>query len=152
MLHKLIATYFFAGYLPKAPGTWGSLFALPLVWFLHKLNLTYYVATLLLITSVGIWASYKTSSELGKEDPDEVVIDEVAGILVTFLFVKPTFLSLLLGFILFRLVDITKPFPIKKIEKIPYGVGIMVDDLLAGVYAGLILVLLNKYFLPLMGR
>jgi len=152
MLHKLIATYFFVGYLPKAPGTWGSLFALPLAWFLNKLNLTYYVAILLFITSVGIWASYKTASELGNEDPDEVVIDEVAGILVTFLFVKPTFLSLLLGFILFRLVDITKPFPIKKIEKIPYGVGIMVDDLLAGVYTGLILVLLNKYFLPLMGR
>jgi phosphatidylglycerophosphatase A len=152
MLHKLIATYFFVGYLPKAPGTWGSFFALPLVWILYRLGLPYYVATLIFITLVGIWASYKTSIELNNTDPDEVVIDEVAGILVTFLFVKPTLLNLLLGFFLFRLIDITKPFPIKQFEKIPYGVGIMVDDLLAGVYAGLILLVLDKYFLPLLGK
>jgi len=143
MLHKLIATYFFIGYLPKAPGTWGSLFALPLVWILYKLGIIYLVAALVLITSVGIWASHKTSIELKSEDPDEVVIDEVAGILVTFLFVKPLPVNLFLGFLLFRLIDITKPFPIKFFEKLPYGIGIMVDDIIAGLYSGAILFLLN---------
>jgi len=143
MLHKLIATYFFIGYLPKAPGTWGSLFALPLVWILYKLGIIYLVAALVLITLVGIWASHKTSIELKSEDPDEVVIDEVAGILVTFLFVKPLPVNLFLGFLLFRLIDITKPFPIKFFEKLPYGIGIMVDDIIAGLYSGAILFLLN---------
>ncbi|RTZ60190.1 MAG: phosphatidylglycerophosphatase A [Gammaproteobacteria bacterium] len=143
---KLVATYLYVGSLPKMPGTWGSIFALPLAWFLYKLGTTTYWVGLLIVTLLGIWASGVYSKSVGNEDPDEVVIDEVAGILTVFLFVKPTPLSLVLGLILFRVIDILKPPPVNWLEKIPYGVGIMIDDLLAGVLAGVILFTVGRFF------
>ncbi len=145
MLHRLISTYLFVGYLPKAPGTWGSLLSIPLIWFLYKLGFPYYLGFYLILFPLAVWASYKTALELNNPDPDEVVIDEVLGMMTVYFFVPPTPLNMVLGFILFRLIDITKPFPIKVFEKIPYGVGIIVDDILAGVYTGLILWLLNQF-------
>ena len=143
---KFISTYFYVGLLPKMPGTWGSIFALPLAWVLYKLGSTTYWVAFLLITLLGVWSSKVYSESVGKEDPDEVVIDEVAGILTVFLLVKPTPLNLLLGLTLFRLIDITKPPPINYFERIPHGVGIMVDDILAGLLTGLILFAFNKFF------
>ena len=145
-LARCIATYCYIGLLPKMPGTWGSIFALPLAWVLYKLgNIPYWVA-FISITLIGIWASKVYSERVKKEDPDEVVIDEVAGILTVFLFVKPTPLMLVLGLVLFRVIDILKPPPIGWFEKLPHGVGIMVDDLLAGVLTGLILLFVEKFF------
>jgi phosphatidylglycerophosphatase A len=138
-LSKFFATYLFVGLLPKAPGTWGSFFALPLAWLLYKLGTFWYIVLYDLITALGIVSSYIYSKGVGKEDPDEVVIDEVAGILTVFLIVEPSALNLFLGFLLFRLLDITKPFPINRLEKLPYGVGIMVDDIAAGFLTGLLL-------------
>jgi len=136
---KVIATYLFSGYLPKAPGTWGTFLALPLVWVLYKLGEPFYVVSLILITFFGVLASDIYSRLSGKEDPDEVVIDEVAGVLVLFLFVKPTFVNLILGAILFRFIDILKPPPVNWFEKLGGGLGIMADDLVAGLIAGIIL-------------
>ena len=136
---KVIATYLFSGYLPKAPGTWGTFLALPLVWVLYKLGEPFYVVSLILITFFGVLASDIYSRLSGKKDPDEVVIDEVAGVLVLFLFVKPTFVNLILGAILFRFIDILKPPPVNWFEKLGGGLGIMADDLVAGLIAGIIL-------------
>ncbi|HID79437.1 MAG TPA: phosphatidylglycerophosphatase A [Aquifex aeolicus] len=143
---KLVATYLYVGLLPKMPGTWGSIFALPLAWFLYQWGITTYLVGLATVTLLGIWASEIYSKSVGNEDPDEVVIDEVAGILTVFLFIKPTPLSWVLGLILFRVVDILKPPPINWVEKIPYGVGIMADDLLAGVLVGVILFAVERIF------
>lgn len=138
-LASLIATYFYIGRLPKMPGTWGSLFALPLAWALYQLGTVPYLLGFLTVSLLGVWASKVYSQRVGKEDPDEVVIDEVAGILAVYLFVKPTPLMLLLGGLLFRVIDITKPPPVNYLERLPHGVGIMADDIAAGVLTGLIL-------------
>ena len=143
---RCIATYCYIGLLPKMPGTWGSIFAIPLAWVLYKLgNVPYWVA-FISVTLIGVWSSKVYSERVGKEDPDEVVIDEVAGILTVFLFVKPTPLMLVLGLVLFRFIDILKPPPIGWFEKIPHGVGIMVDDLLAGVLTGVILLSFERFY------
>ena len=136
---KFIATYLYIGLLPKMPGTWGSIFALPLAWLLYKMGNIPYWVTFIGLTLLGTWACKVYSERVGKEDPDEVVIDEVVGILAVFLFVKPTPLNLLLGLLLFRVIDILKPPPINYLERIPHGIGIMADDLLAGVLTGVIL-------------
>lgn len=144
---KLFSTYFYTGLLPKMPGTWGSLFALPLAWFLYNLGITTYLLSYLFVTLLGVWSSKIYSEAVGNEDPDEVVIDEVAGILTVFFLVKPSPLNLILALLLFRLIDITKPPPINYVEKIPHGIGIMADDILAGLLTGFLLLLVNR-FLP----
>ena len=145
-LAKCLATYCYIGLLPKMPGTWGSIFAIPLAWFLYQLGKIPYVVAFILLTLLGIWASKVYSERVGNEDPDEVVIDEVAGILSVFFFVKPDPLTLFLSLILFRIIDIFKPPPIGILEKIPYGVGIMVDDILAGILTGILLLLLERFY------
>jgi phosphatidylglycerophosphatase A len=96
-----------------------------------------------LISLTGVLASASISKNTGIKDPSYVVIDEVAGQLVTFLFLPVSALNLILGTIAFRLFDIWKPFPIRKLESLEDGVGVMADDLLAGVYANLVLQLIN---------
>ena len=145
-LAKCLATYCYIGLLPKMPGTWGSIFAIPLAWFLYQLGKIPYVVAFILLTLLGIWASKVYSERVGNEDPDEVVIDEVAGILSVFFFVKPDPLTLFLSLILFRIIDIFKPPPIGILEKIPHGVGIMVDDILAGILTGILLLLLERFY------
>ncbi len=86
-------------------------------------------------TGVAIWASDRTSKLLGKDDPEEVVIDEVAGLLLTTFLLPASWSAICLGFILFRAFDIIKPFPAGQSEKLPGGLGIVMDDLVAGVYA-----------------
>ena len=128
------------------PGTWGSLFALPLAWALYQMGTIPYLFGFLTVSLLGVWASKVYSERVGKEDPDEVVIDEVAGILAVYLFVKPTPLMLLLGGLLFRVIDITKPPPVNYLERLPHGVGIMADDIAAGLLTGLILYALQRIF------
>ena len=145
-LAKCFATYCYIGLLPKMPGTWGSIFAIPLAWTLYQLGKIPYAVAFILVTLLGIWASKVYSESVGNEDPDEVVIDEVAGILTVFFFVKPDPITLFLSLILFRVIDIFKPPPIGLFEKIPHGVGIMVDDILAGVLTGVILLSLERFY------
>jgi phosphatidylglycerophosphatase A len=147
---KCFASYCYIGFLPKAPGTWGSLFALPLAYILYKLGLVPYIVAYLVITLLGIWSSKVYSERVNKEDPDEVVIDEVAGILTAFFFVKPTLYSLVLALILFRFFDILKPPPVNWLERLPHGIGIMLDDIAAGVLTGITLLIISKIF-PIVG-
>lgn len=146
----LLATWFGTGLLPWAPGSWGSLVALPLAWII----VTYAGASGLLIAAlmvfaVGCWAAGRVEQASGVKDPSFAVIDEVAGQWLTLTVVPLDPLFYLAGFLLFRLFDIFKPFPIRHIERnVPGGLGIMADDVAAALYAALVL-LIGEHLLAL---
>ena len=142
----LIATWFGSGLLPKAPGTWGSLAALPFAWVIQAFGGQLALAIAALIAfAVGLWASERMAGDLGIKDPGAVVIDEVAGQWLALAFVPLTIWSYLAGFVLFRLADITKPWPVSLVDRrLGGGLGIMLDDMIAGAYAGLALLIGSK--------
>ena len=134
----LLSTWFGCGFFKPAPGTSGSLAALPFAWLLTELGgyQALVIATLTLI-AIGVWASNVYSQELLEEDPPQEVIDEVAGQLLTLLVGPPTLIHYLFGFVLFRIADIVKPWPVSWVDQnIKGGLGIMLDDILAASYAG----------------
>lgn len=137
-LARWVATGFGSGYSPIAPGTAGSAVGLLLYWPLARLPLAAQVAATLLVFSAGVAAASHLASRLGVEDPGVVVVDEVVGMWVTMLFLPLTPLSALIGFFAFRAMDILKPFPARQLEHLHGGWGIMADDLMAGVYANLL--------------
>jgi phosphatidylglycerophosphatase A len=136
----LVATFFGIGHLRPGPGTWGSATTVVLWWLLaHKITLSWqpWAAALLALVAIltGIPAATRVARASGRKDPQFVVIDEVAGQLVTLIAVPVAWQSLLLGFILFRAFDIVKPPPVRQLERLPEGMGIVVDDVGAGLYA-----------------
>ncbi|HUW97231.1 MAG TPA: phosphatidylglycerophosphatase A [Acidiferrobacter sp.] len=134
-----LATGFGVGRFPKAPGTAGSLLGLVLWWPVMGLGWPGYSLLLVVALGVGVVASGRAAIELGLTDPPMVVWDEVVGMGVALLAVPHGLLVVLAAFGLFRLFDITKPYPIKRLERLPGGYGIMLDDVLAGVYANVCL-------------
>ena len=126
----VLSSWFCVGLIPIASGTFGTLAAIPLI-FVPNFFGPFFGSL--------FWASDLGQKFLGKKDPSEIVIDEVAGFLVTMFLLPLSWLSLFLGFILFRIFDIIKPFPIRRLEKIKGGAGIVLDDLLAGIYAHIVL-------------
>jgi len=132
----VLSMWFGAGLLPGMPGTFGTLGAVPLYFILVELSLWQKTAALAIITGGSIWASWRAQCILRRGDAKEIVIDEVAGFLLATIFFPFTWLTLAAGFCLFRFFDVLKPPPIKKIERITAaGLGIVLDDLAAGVYA-----------------
>lgn len=136
-----IATAGGAGYFPIAPGTAGSLVGVAVVWGLGRLPLgtTAAMAVLAVASAVifvlGVWAAGEAEEFFGRTDPGQVVVDEVAGQMITLLLIPhATWIWLAGGFLLFRAFDIVKPFPARQAERIPRGWGIMVDDVVAGLY------------------
>ena len=128
------------GLAPFAPGTFGSLLGLPLWWFCWDLGTPVYLAICLAVFLVGIPICGESARRLGVHDHGGIVWDEVAGMMLTMTFVEPSLLAALLGFGLFRLMDITKPWPIRDIDhRLEGGLGIMLDDVLAALYAALAL-------------
>ena len=180
-LSFLLATWFGLGYLPKAPGTWGSLAGLVLIWALALLTsvagspkadfhvedwyfvVRFHVLPLfgIFVAALGVIVSSRVAAYSGTKDPQHIVVDEVSGQMLTLVlggiyatgsstgtsiytsgwsfYLDVPWKFLLAGFILFRLFDIWKPFPIRKLEKLPGGWGIMADDWLAGIYAAILL-------------
>jgi len=142
-MHKLImiiATGLYSGYLPKAPGTWGSLVGLLLFFLLHSLSLPVYLAVTAGLFVVGSFAAGEAEKILDNRDPGVVVIDEIVGIMITMIAVPATPLTMALGFILFRIFDVLKPFPVNFFDqKFHGGLGIMLDDVMAGIYSLIIL-------------
>jgi len=135
-LALLTATFFFTGYAPVAPGTFGSAAGVLLFLLLRLAGVDAQlpvVATGLAL--VGVWAAAVTARSVGRSDPGIVVIDEVVGMLVTVAWLPLSALGLVAAFFLFRVFDIIKPFPAAQSEALPGGWGIMADDVLAGVYA-----------------
>ncbi|HEY6078044.1 MAG TPA: phosphatidylglycerophosphatase A [Polyangiaceae bacterium] len=135
---RLLATWFGCGLSPVAPGTVGSLGAVPLHFALVALGPLPHAAAIAGLSLAGIWASNRVAQAEGVEDPQKVVIDEVCGTLIAMGMVSGAGLGIrLLALGLFRVLDITKPGPIDSVQRLePAGVGIMADDLLAGVVAG----------------
>ena len=147
---RMIATVGFLGYSPVAPGTMGSL-AAALVFFLlpSYLSVWPFALGLLLLLVISVWAAHQMaapkSAAAGKIDPQEVVIDEVMGMAVTLAFVPLDLKIIGLGFLLFRLFDVTKPFPARRMEKLPGGWGIVMDDVVAGIYANVVLRIILRF-------
>ena len=139
-LLMFIATGAGSGYLPKAPGTWGTLVGLLLWWPLAGLSLTAYLATVAVLFIVGVACAGAAEKILDRGDPGVVVIDEIVGVLIALAAVPLHPAAALAGFALFRLFDIAKPFPVGWVDRhLHGGLGIMLDDVAAGLYALLVL-------------
>ena len=139
-LFLFIATGAGSGYLPKAPGTWGTLVGLLLWWPLAGLSLTAYLATVAVLFIVGVASAGAAEKILDRGDPGVVVIDEIVGVLIALAAVPLHPVAALAGFALFRLFDIAKPFPVGWLDRhLHGGLGIMLDDVAAGLYALLVL-------------
>ena len=127
----MLATAFGAGYAPVASGTVGSFVTVVAIWLLPVTPQRILVA-LIAVTVVGVWAGSRVERVLGRKDPGIIVIDEVAGMLLSVILLPPTIPALVTAFLLFRLFDIWKPFPARESQVLTGGVGVMVDDLIAG--------------------
>ena len=146
----LLATWFGAGLLPKAPGSWGSLAALPFAWGLAWLGgPTLLLTAAVLVFVLGLWASARYSEAVGIHDAGPIVIDEVAAQWLTLAFAPLEPLAYLLGFVLFRVADVAKPWPANWVDRrVGGGLGIMLDDVVAAIYAGGALMLLLAWLEP----
>ena len=145
LLHPVdfLALGFGSGLLPVAPGTAGTVAAIPVYLLLQPLAAPYYAAVVALLALAGIAICGRTASRLGVHDHPGIVWDEIVGYLVTMAFAPSGWLWILLGFVLFRLFDIIKPWPIWWFDRrVGGGLGIMLDDLLAGVFSASLLQLL----------
>lgn len=132
----LLAFGFGSGIGPKAPGTWGTLAAVPLFLLCQDLPLLAYIGGIVVATLVGVWLCEVTARDLGVHDHPGIVWDEFVGYLITMIAAPSGWLWLVIGFVLFRLFDIIKPWPIHVIDKgVDGGLGIMLDDVLAGLMA-----------------
>ena len=136
---KLVATGLGSGYSPVAPGTAGSLVGLLLFLPLAGRALWIQLAAVVAVTILGGLAGGRLATTLGAKDPGVVVVDEVAGQWITFLALPMTPVIAVAGFLLFRVMDIVKPWPARALERLPGGLGIMADDVAAGIYAHLLL-------------
>lgn len=142
-----IAFGFGSGLMPKAPGTWGTLAAIPLYLLLMKTPWFIYLALTLFAFVLGVWVSDKVSSDLGVHDYKGIVWDEVVGYWLTMFLAPQGFLWIVLGFVLFRIFDIWKPQPIGYVDKkVHGGLGIMLDDVLAAIPSWLIIQILAWSF------
>ncbi|MEC7761001.1 MAG: phosphatidylglycerophosphatase A [Pseudomonadota bacterium] len=148
-MSQLIATFLYSGYLKPAPGTWGSLAALPLIWVLHQLGGPVALAVgIVLLFAAGLWATQQMTAELGIEDPSEIVIDEVVGQAIAILPVSIGAMGVgidvlrlwpgwVVGFLLFRLFDIWKPWLVGWADRRGDALGVMLDDVFAGLFAAI---------------
>ncbi len=149
-LIMLIATGFGVGRIPFAPGTWGSLLALPLHWFAaSRLSMGGQAALIAAVALVAVWSAGGAEKILDRADPGCVVIDEVAGMLAALAFLPASPGWLAAGFLLFRLFDIAKPFPVGWLDRhLHGGPGIVIDDLAAGAMSAMILHAVRLFLTP----
>jgi len=143
-----LAFGFGSGLFPKAPGTAGTLVAVPLAFILRDLDLPVFLALTAVLFIVGVWLCGRTADDLGVHDHSGIVWDEIVGYLVTVAWVPREGLWLVAGFVLFRLFDIWKPWPISTLDRrVKGGFGIMLDDLLAGLVAAAVLFIFQRIYL-----
>ncbi len=140
MFSKVTATFFGVGYFPLAPGTVTSaIIVLLYKFFLHRLSWPVYLLLFFLLFGLGTFVADVYSRMVKKEDPRTVVIDEAAGQFIALFLLGPQWTLCVASFLLFRIFDIVKPFPIKKAETFPGGFGIMLDDVVAAIFAGILI-------------
>ncbi|MEO2198014.1 MAG: phosphatidylglycerophosphatase A [bacterium] len=131
-----VATVGPCGFVPRAPGTVGSVAGVALFWVVRSAHSLWLEAVVLIaVILVGVVAAFEAESKYERRDPGYIVIDEVAGMLLTLLAVPVGVGGVLIGFVAFRVFDVVKPFPARQAEALPGGWGVMVDDLVAGLYA-----------------
>lgn len=148
MLAHVLAVWFGCGHVPVAPGTAGTLGAIPLYLLIRGGGPMLVAAVAALITVVGIWASTRLARRLGKKDPQIICIDEVAGVLITLVAAPHTTAGLITGVVLFRVFDQFKPWPARLAERrLPGGLGIVLDDVFAGLWGAALLVLATRLHL-----
>jgi phosphatidylglycerophosphatase A len=135
----LISSFFYLGYSPVAPGTVGTLGAVILYYVISGISDLFYIFFIIVLIIFSVWVSEVASVKLGDSDPSSIVIDEVCGFLVTMILIPPSMINIALGFLLFRFFDILKPPPIRRSEALSGGIGIVADDVLAGIYANVLL-------------
>ena len=137
------------GYLPLIPGTFGSLVGIGIFLLLRRTPAAL-VVSILAVTVAGIWAGSRTEALAGRKDPGKVVVDEVAGQLIATLplafFKQWSIAAVMVSFVLFRFFDIVKPYPANRLQELKGGFGIMYDDLVAGVYAAVLVWVFVKFF------
>jgi len=139
-LARIFSTFFGSGFFPVAPGTFASLIAALLFKFiLSSWPWPAFAGLIVLFFCLGLPAATSFSRQIGHKDPHEIVIDEVCGQWIAYAWIPGTWPLVLIGFLLFRIFDVLKPFPIRRLERLPGGLGIMADDVLAGIYAALAL-------------
>jgi phosphatidylglycerophosphatase A len=139
-LAVLVASFGYVGFFPIAPGTAGSAAALALFAFLRWVNMpAFEIGMIVAVFGIGVWAAGQTEIALGRKDPGIVVIDEVAGMLITLALLPVSIPGVILGFLLFRLFDVVKPWPAAQVEHLHGGLGIMLDDVFAGIYGYIVL-------------
>lgn len=143
------------GYLPLAPGTWGSLVGVGIFLLLARglagnALIAVVLVSIVAVTLVGTWAATRTEQLSGRKDPGKVVVDEVAGQLIALfpltLFTRWSTVAVIVSFILFRFFDIVKPYPANRLQELNGGAGVMLDDLVAGVYAAVIVSIMLRIF------
>lgn len=133
-----IAQGAYSGRFPKAPGTAGTVAGVLLFLALRNLGVMGYAFATVAVIAIGTWAAGKADRLLGSKDDQTIVIDEIAGFLVAMLLVPATWWSVVALFVLFRFFDILKPWPIDRLQRVPGGPGVMLDDIVAGIYANLL--------------
>ena len=146
---KIIGTGLFTGYSPIAPGTAGSLLALLIFIFIPELSSVYWIGIIIVLFFVGVYCSTQLEKEY-EHDPSQANIDEIVGMFIALVWLPKTWVIIFAGFFLFRIFDIVKPYPANKLESLPKGWGVMADDVLAGIYANIVLqigvLLYYRYF------
>jgi len=140
------SSWFGAGLFPRAPGTFGTLAALPAAFLMDAAGPLGGGFFILAFIGCAVWAAGITERVLGRKDPPEVVTDEVAGYMVTLYLLPLSWVYLTGAFFVFRILDIVKPFPVNRMERLSGGAGVVLDDVLAGVFANLILRLAGTVF------
>ena len=137
-LAMMVATCGGVGYVPWAPGTFGSAVGLVLLWGVRSNpSVLLELAVLAVVVVAGVWSASIAERQAGRVDPGIVVIDEVAGMLMTLAFIPLTITTVIVGFLVFRALDVFKPWPAGRAEQWPGGFGIMSDDLIVGLYGNL---------------
>jgi phosphatidylglycerophosphatase A len=146
-LSKAIATALGAGYAPIAPGTCGTAVTVPLAWALAPLEIWQYALVVIGVIAIGIWAADRADRAWGTHDTGRIVIDEVAGYLVTVALVaRDHWVPLAVGFVVFRILDIFKPPPVRWLDRhMPGGFGVVIDDVAAGVIGMFVMLALDRF-------
>ncbi len=151
----IFATGFGTGYSPVAPGTAGSLLAIPIFIGLSNLNIYLYLLTLFVIFFIGIWSSDFVGRFYNDVDSPRIVIDEIIGLLITYIplfFLPCTITNLIVGFIFFRILDIIKPFPANRANEIKTPLYVLLDDIIAAVYATILLIIFHLSYRLITGN
>jgi len=144
----VLAVWFGCGHLPLAPGTWGTLGAVPLYLLLRPHGRAAVAAAAIVLTGVGVWAAGRVVVNRDTKDPQIVCLDEVAGVLITWLGASATVVGCVAGFVVFRVLDQLKPWPARAAERWPGGWGVMMDDVWAGLWGALLLIAARTLGLP----